>query len=99
MYTLIFVSLFPGLLERAIAECTDSSLRVALKSIHNDLISKKGCLVPLYVHPRLGAKKHIFVIGGCKREFNNILNKGFECNYVSIERFDTFKRFVSSTLS
>lgn len=80
------------MLERAIVECNDSSLRVALKSIHSDLASRKGCLVPLGVHPRLGSKKHIFVIGGSKREANNILNKGYECNYVSIEKFDTFKR-------
>ncbi|KAK4876423.1 hypothetical protein RN001_012845 [Aquatica leii] len=86
------LSLLPiGLLERAITECTDSSLRVALKSIHNDLTSKKGCLVALNVYPRLGAKKHIFVVGGSKREFNN-LNRSCESSYVTIERFDTFKR-------
>ncbi|KAF5272142.1 hypothetical protein FQA39_LY01224 [Lamprigera yunnana] len=79
------------LLERAITECTDSSLRVALKSIRNDLTSKKGCLVALNVFPRLGAKKHIFVVGGSKRELNN-LNRSCESSYVTIERFDTFKR-------
>lgn len=85
-----------GLLERAITECSDSSLRVALKSIHNDLTSKKGCLVPLNVFPRLGAKKHIFVVGGSKRELNNVLNRSLEFSYITIERFDTFKRFVNN---
>lgn len=86
---------YTGLLERAITECNDSSLRVALKSVHNDLLSKKGCLVPLNVHPRLGAKKHIFVVGGSKRELNNVLNRSFESSYVTIEKFDTFKRYIS----
>lgn len=85
------LSLLPlGLLEHAITECNDSSLRVALKSICNDLVCKKGCLVTLNVFPRLGAKKHIFVVGGSKKELNN-LTRSFESSYVTIERYDTFK--------
>lgn len=80
------------LLERTISECTDSSLRVALKSVHNDLISKKGSLVPLYVQPRLGAKKNIYVIGGAKREHMSGWNRDSESSFTSVEKFDTFRR-------
>lgn len=82
-----------GSLERAITDCNDSSLKVALKSVHNDLINRKGCLVPLCVHPRLCAKKDIFVIGGAKREpRNGIWHRETDSNHISIARFDTFKR-------
>lgn len=74
-------------------ECSDSSLRVALKSIHSDLANKKGCLVPLSVKPRMCAKKYIFVVGGSKRELNTVWDRGPDFNYVSTERFDTFKRW------
>jgi actin-binding protein IPP len=60
------------LLERAIAECGDVSLKVALKSVRNDLITKKGSLVALGVTPRMAAKKDIYVIGGSKREIVNL---------------------------
>jgi actin-binding protein IPP len=62
------------LLERAIAECGDVSLKVALKSVRNDLITKKGSLVALGVTPRMAAKKDIYVIGGSKREIVNLSN-------------------------
>jgi actin-binding protein IPP len=81
-----------GLLERAITQCSDSSLRVALKSIHNDLLNRKGCLVPLNVTPRKCAKKDIYVIGGSKRELHSVWDRGLEMNYVSVEKFNTFSR-------
>ncbi|KAI4461309.1 kelch protein [Holotrichia oblita] len=79
-----------GLLERAVNECNDSSLKVALKSVHNDLVNRKGCLVPLTVNPRICAKKDIYVIGGNKREF--VWHRGSESYCVSVVKFDTFKR-------
>lgn len=78
------------MLERAVNECNDSSLKVALKSVHNDLVNKKGCLVPLMVKPRICAKKDIYVIGGNKREF--VWHRGSESYCVSVVKFDTFKR-------
>lgn len=80
------------LLERSIGECGDSSLRVALKSVHNDLVSKKGSLVPLYVQPRLCAKKNIYVIGGAKREHSSGWHRDSESSFTSVEKFDTFRR-------
>ena len=80
------------MLERAITQCNDSSLRVALKSIHSDLLNRKGCLVPLNVAPRKCAKKDIYVIGGSKRELHSVWDRGLEMNYVSVEKFNTFSR-------
>lgn len=74
------------------SECSDSSLNVALKSVYNDLINKRGCLVSLGVKPRLCAKKDIFVIGGSKREVKVVWDGGLDFNYVTPERFDTFTR-------
>lgn len=79
-------------LEKAMSECSDSSLNVALKSVYNDLINKRGCLVSLGVKPRLCAKKDIFVIGGSKREVKVVWDGGLDFNYVTPERFDTFTR-------
>jgi actin-binding protein IPP len=79
-------------LERAINDCGDGSLKVALRSVRKDLVTKKGSLVPLYVHPRLCAKKDIFVIGGSKRELVSAWTRSSECTYESVERFDTFRR-------
>ncbi|CAB3378215.1 actin-binding protein IPP [Cloeon dipterum] len=79
------------LLEKAISECIDVSLKVALKSVRNDLIMKKGSLVPLSVSPRIAAKKDIYVIGGSKREIISTWTRS-ECTYTSIECFDTFKQ-------
>lgn len=83
------------LLDRAIQDCSDESLKVALRSIRKDLVSKKGNLVSLIVRPRLCAKKDIFVIGGSKRELISTWTRSSGCyTYNSVERFDTFKRFV-----
>nr|CAD7443081.1 unnamed protein product [Timema bartmani] len=80
------------LLERAINECGDGSLKVALRSVRKDLVTKKGSLVPLFVHPRLCAKKDIFVIGGSKRELVSAWTRSSECTFESVERFDTFRQ-------
>ena len=54
------------LLESYVNNCTDLSVKVAMSSVKKDLISQKGSLVALYVKPRKGAKKNIYVIGGEK---------------------------------
>ncbi|KAK2583482.1 hypothetical protein KPH14_009450 [Odynerus spinipes] len=78
-------------LERIILECKDASLIVALRSIEKDLISNKGCLVPLHAQPRLCAKKNILVIGGSKREqAADSWGRAAESTYESIEKYDTF---------
>lgn len=56
------------LIDQAINECRDLSLRVALRSVRNDLSSKRGQLVPLRVCPRINAKKSIYIFGGACRE-------------------------------
>ena len=56
------------LLESYVNNCTDLSLKVAMTSVKKDLISQKGSLVALYVKPRKGAKKNIYVIGGENRD-------------------------------
>ncbi|XP_015598236.1 actin-binding protein IPP [Cephus cinctus] len=78
-------------LERVILDCKDASLIVALRSIQKDLVSNKGCLVPLHSQPRLCAKKNILVIGGSKREHSaDSWARAAESTYESIEKYDTF---------
>ncbi|XP_046992359.1 actin-binding protein IPP isoform X1 [Schistocerca americana] len=78
------------LLDRAISECTDSSLEVALRSIRKDLMTKRGSLVPLNVQPRMCAKKDIYVIGGSKRELEVSWTRSSECTFNSVAKFNTF---------
>lgn len=85
--------LFTALLEKTIRDCRDVSLHTALKSLHNDLVNKKGWLVPLFVKPRLCAKKDIFIIGGSRRELNTVCVRGPDFNYVCPERYDTSKKW------
>lgn len=84
--------LAPRLLERAIADCADGSLRVALRSVHSDVIHRRGGLVPLCVEPRAAAKKNIYVIGGAKREHGSGWQRDLESSFITVERFDTFRR-------
>lgn len=72
-------------------ECKDASLIVALRSIQKDLISNKGCLVPLHAQPRLCAKKNILVIGGSRREHSgDCWGRASENTYETIEKYDIF---------
>ncbi|XP_066998261.1 actin-binding protein IPP [Anabrus simplex] len=80
------------LLDRAIRDCRDASLKVALRSVRKDLVTKKGSLVPLYVYPRICAKKDIFVIGGSSRELVSSWTRSLEHTLESVERFDTYHR-------
>lgn len=79
------------LLEKSINECCDISLKVALRSIQKDLLSKRGSLVPLYVQPRICARKKIYVIGGSKRELISSWTRS-ECTFESVECFDTYRK-------
>lgn len=85
--------LAPAALERAITECDDGSLRVALRSVYKDLVQRRGSLVSLTAQPRARAKKDIYVIGGAKREHaSSGWHRDLECTFVTVERFDTFRR-------
>lgn len=78
-------------LERIILECKDASLIVALRSIQKDLVSNKGCLVPLHAQPRICARKNILVIGGSKREHSaDSWGRTAESTYETIEKYDIF---------
>lgn len=80
-------------LDRVIFECNDGSLIVALTSIQKDLLSNKGCLVPLRAQPRLCAKKNILVIGGSKREHaTESWVRPVESTYETINKYDTFNK-------
>ena len=82
-----------ALLDQVIYECRDGSLLVALTSIRKDLLSNKGCLVPLRTQPRLCAKKNILVIGGSRREpSNESWVRSAECTYATINKYDTFNK-------
>lgn len=78
-------------LEGIIIECKDASLIVALRSIQKDLVSNKGCLVPLNTQPRVCARKNILVIGGSKREHAaDSWGRTAESTYETIEKYDIF---------
>merc|ERR1719340_438219 len=87
------------LLEGYVNNCTDLSLKVAMTSVKKDLISQKGSLVALYVKPRKGAKKNIYVIGGSKRELGSAWTRS-ECTYqVNIPIISARIRPISQLLS
>lgn len=82
-------------IEQAIETCDDGSVKLALRSIWRDMFLKKGNLSPLVVQPRLRAKKYIFVIGGSKRESVSTWAKSCECTFETVEKFDTFKKYIT----
>jgi actin-binding protein IPP len=81
------------LIDNAISECRDCSLKVALRSIKKDLTGGRGQLVALRVAPRLGAKKTIYIIGGSKRETTGNRNSGWtnDCIFESVIKYDIFR--------
>lgn len=80
------------LIDTAINDCRDMSLKVALRSIKKDLSSKRGQLVPLRVCPRICAKKSIYIIGGSRKEFSSGSYNPDDCIFESVARFDIFRR-------
>jgi actin-binding protein IPP len=84
------LSLIPSrLIENEIAQCRDSSLKIALRSILKDLQSKRGTLVPIVSNPRLAAKKSIYIIGGSKRESTSGWTN--DCIFESVIKYDIFR--------
>lgn len=80
-----------GLIDQAVNECKDVSLKVALRSVRKDLSSKRGQLVPLRVCPRISAKKNIYIFGGVRRETSSGWNPE-DYIFDSVAKFDIFRR-------
>lgn len=80
-------------IDTAINECRDMSLKVALRSIKKDLTSGRGQLVSLKASPRVCAKKSIYIIGGSRKEISSGWNPG-DCIFETVARFDVFRRWV-----
>lgn len=78
-------------IDQAICDCHDLSLRVALRSIRNDLLAKRGQLVPLFANPRISAKKSIFIFGGACRESSSGWNPG-DCIFDSVAKYDIYSK-------
>lgn len=85
------------LLDVAINECLDMSLKVALRSVRKDLICRKGQLVPLRACPRICAKKSIYLIGGSRRETSSGWTPA-DTVFDSVIKFDIFRRYFSIKL-
>lgn len=79
------------LIDTAVMECRDMSMKVALRSFKKDIASKRGQLVPLQVTPRICAKKSIYVIGGSRKETSSVWNPD-DCIYETVAKFDIFRR-------
>lgn len=77
------------LIDSAINECRDMSLKIALRSVRKDLTGKRGQLVPLRIDPRVGAKKSIYIIGGSKRETTSGWTN--DLTLESVIKYDIFK--------
>ena len=79
------------LIDSAINECRDMSLKIALRSVRKDLTGKRGQLVPLRIEikPRFGAKKNIYIIGGSKRETTSGWTN--DLTLESVIKYDIFK--------
>lgn len=62
--SLVRLALVPvKVIDQALRDCRDMSVKIALRSICRDIASKRGQLVPLRVCPRQLAKKNIYIIG------------------------------------
>lgn len=83
-------------IDQALKDCRDMSMKVALRSICRDIASKRGQLVPLRVCPRLLAKKNIYIIGGSRRETPRSWNPA-DCIFETVAKFDIFRREWSET--
>lgn len=80
-----------ALVQECTAKLTDSSLEVALRSLHKDLTAKRGCLVSLTAQPRRNAKKHIYVIGGSRKALGSGWKQISEATLDCVICLDTFE--------
>ncbi|XP_011191149.1 actin-binding protein IPP isoform X1 [Zeugodacus cucurbitae] len=83
-------------IDQALKDCRDMSVKIALRSICRDIASKRGQLVPLRVCPRQQAKKNIYIIGGSRRESQRDWTPS-DCIFETVAKFDIFRREWSET--
>lgn len=79
------------LIDQAINDCRDMSLKIALRSVRKDITTRRGQLVPLRVCPRVSAKKNIYIFGGARRETSSGWNPA-DCIFDTVAKFDIFRR-------
>lgn len=97
MFAYVRLSLIPlHLIDGAILNCQDPSLKVALRSIKQDLTSKRGHLVSLCNTPRVSARKCVYVIGGSSRETSTNWSPADRI-FESIVKYDVFRQKWSET--
>jgi len=85
---------FPLIPSKLLQGCTerlpDTSLQIALRSLQKDLLHKRGSLVNLTAQPRESAKKHVYVIGGSRKELGSGWKQLSESTLDTVVCFDTF---------
>jgi actin-binding protein IPP len=79
------------LIDAAIVNCQNVSLKIALRSVRKDIMNKRGTLVSLNAAPRIFAKKSIYIIGGSRRETSSGWAPA-DCIFESVVKFDVFRR-------
>uniref|UniRef100_D3TND1 Kelch-like protein diablo n=1 Tax=Glossina morsitans morsitans TaxID=37546 RepID=D3TND1_GLOMM len=95
--SLVRLALVPvKVIDQALRDCRDMSVKVALRSICRDIASKRGQLVPLRVCPRELAKKNIYIIGGSRRETSTTWNPEDDI-FETVAKFDIFRREWNET--
>lgn len=95
--SLVRLALVPvKVIDQALRDCRDMSVKIALRSICRDIASKRGQLVPLRVCPRQLAKKHIYIIGGSRRETTSTWILADDI-FDTVAKFDIFRREWSET--
>lgn len=95
--SLVRLALVPvKVIDQALRDCRDMSVKIALRSICRDIASKRGQLVPLRVCPRQLAKKNIYIIGGSRRETSSTWNPADDI-FDTVAKFDIFRREWTET--
>ncbi|XP_061387651.1 actin-binding protein IPP [Musca vetustissima] len=95
--SLVRLALVPvKVIDQALRDCRDMSVKIALRSICRDIASKRGQLVPLRVCPRQLAKKNIYIIGGSRREASSTWNPADDI-FDTVAKFDIFRREWTET--
>lgn len=83
------------IIDQGMKNCSDMSVKIALRSICRDIAAKRGLLAPLRISPRISAKKHIYIIGGSSRSSSG-WNPG-DSIFETVAKFDIFRREWTET--
>lgn len=98
MFSHVRLALVPiKVIDQGMKNCSDMSVKIALRSICRDIAAKRGLLAPLRISPRISAKKHIYIIGGSSRT-NTGWHPG-ESIFETVAKFDIFRREWSETVA